>query len=252
METVDIRRWRTTTRIVLYVVIPLVVPGTLVAMYFSGVPTLQHIVSPRIPGLFPDSNREFGLLENLQNLCLIAVVATAAAGAVRKKRKMEKAVLAAIAVLSLFVLLEEIDYGLHFYEMARGLKIDRAAPVRNIHNTYDLTDLMKHAALTVAVLLFVLFPIAFTNSSRALRRYIAADRLAIITMVSMFIIRTLAHGLRDHGVGTPGTIDSNLSEFRELTTYYIFVPYLVDLVFRRTRLEAPDESNRAGSSDVIV
>ena len=228
-----IRPWSPASRWMIYLVIPLGVSTVLIAMYFSGVPLLQHIVTPEFEGLHPDSNREFGLLENLQNVCLLIMVITAGIAVRNKESRLEKAAFLGIALFSLFVFLEELDYGLHFYEMAFGVHSYDAAEVRNIHNTYDLTNPMKHGALIGMMLLFVIFPLAFAESNRPLIRYITPDRFAIFTMVVMFLTRTLAHTLRDAGFGSGGSISHNISEFRELTTYYLFTVYLVDLVFRR-------------------
>ncbi|MBN2308467.1 MAG: hypothetical protein JXR94_05820 [Candidatus Hydrogenedentes bacterium] len=232
-------------RFAVYVAVPSVVTLGLIAMYFSGVPWLQHIVSPNIAGLHPDSNRELGLLENLQNVCLIVMAATALLACRRKPHRVEKAVWGVLAAFSLFVLLEEMDYGLHFYELAASVTFDKATQVRNVHNTFDLTNIMKNGALAGMIFLFVVFPLAFTNSRNPLLRYITPDRFAIGTMVAMFALRTLAHWLRDQGVGGAGTISKNISEFRELITYYLFMVYLLEVAFRRRYPGAPA---RAGSA----
>jgi hypothetical protein len=229
--------WGLVKRWTVYVIVPVAVSLALIGMYFSGIVQLQHVVSPIIWGMHPDSSREFGLLENLQNLCLLVILVTCVAAALRKPLRAEKAVWALGAAFTAFVLLEEIDYGLHFYELARGIQFNQAAEVRNVHNTFDLTDIMKNGALAGMLVLFVVFPLTFTNSPHAIMRYITPDRFAILTMVAMFLLRTLAHTLRDLEFGTPGSISSNISEFREFATYYLFMVYLIDIAFRRSLAE---------------
>jgi len=45
-------------------------------------------------------------------------------------------------------------------------------------------------------------------------------------------MRSLAHGLQDLGVGDPGTIEKNISEFRELNIYYLALVYFYDVAHR--------------------
>ena len=85
----------------------------MVLMYFSGVHALQQIISPRIDGMYVNSQREFGLLENMQNVLLIAIVIIAGRAVFKPKPAWERAGFSGIALLSVFVLLEEMDYGLH-------------------------------------------------------------------------------------------------------------------------------------------
>lgn len=220
-------------RFAVYGVIPLVLSIALIGMYFSGISWLQQVVSPAFPGLYPDSNRELGLLENLQNVFLAVIVYTCLRGAWRKESVRERVFWGAAACFSLFVLLEEMDYGLHLYELLRGVSMTEAATTRNIHNTYDLTDIMKNGSLVGMILLFVVLPFGFVRSSSALIRYTAPDKFSALTLVVMFLVRTLAHWLNDRGFGAGGTIHKNISEFRELLIYYLFMVYFLEVVFRR-------------------
>jgi len=225
-------------KILVYGVIPVSLSLALIAAYFSGIDWLQQLVSPKIPNMLPDSRREFGLLENLQNAFLMATLITAAIGVKRKPLKAEKVAMALLAAGFLFLLLEEIDYGLHYYELIRGVPWYEAAKTRNIHNVAETTDVMKRTCDVFLALWFVVVPLAFAESRRPLLRYLAPDRFFIITIVAMVLLSTLAHGLKDAGFGGQGTISKNLSEFRELQIYYVFMLYLMDLVFRR---RLPDE-----------
>lgn len=210
-------------------------------LYFSGNETLQEIVSPRMPQMHPDSGREFGLLENLQNLVLLVMVGVALGAARRKTPKWEKGLFAAIAAFALFVFLEEIDYGLHFYEYLRGIPWNRAVKARNVHNVGNRTQVAKQVVDVAMVIFFVIGPVVFARSTRPWIRYFTPDRYSVLTMVAMGIVHVSAHGLRDWGVGSEGTIHKNLSEFRELVTYYLFLLYLIEVGLRRTFGDSGEE-----------
>jgi len=234
-------------KLVIYLVVPGAISLALIMAYFSGVSWLQHLVSPRIVGMHPDSSREFGLLENLQNLYLLGIVVVAAWGVKRKALRLEKAAFAALALFSVLVFLEEIDYGLHYYEYWKGISFFEAAQTRNLHNIGDADKLIKRLVDVLLVLLFVVAPLAFAKSRRPLYRYLTPDRYAILTMAAMFALSRLAHYLRDAGVGAPGTINKNISEFRELTIYYIFLVFLAGLVFFRSYSPEEGASREVGS-----
>ncbi|MFP6595910.1 MAG: hypothetical protein VCC01_00510, partial [Candidatus Hydrogenedentota bacterium] len=67
-------------KILVYGIIPIGSALVMVLMYFSGVELLRNIIAPYIPNIYPNSTREFGLLENLQNATLIAVLVIAVSG----------------------------------------------------------------------------------------------------------------------------------------------------------------------------
>lgn len=235
----------------IYLFIPGGVCLALIAMYFSGVDILQKIVSPNMPRMHRGMGREFGLLENLQNLYLLAMVAMAAYAVKRKTLTWERMGWAVLTLFSIFIFLEEIDYGLHYYEYARGVTLLDAAEVRNIHNQGDNTSVMKRGVDILLIGLFLIIPLACANSSKALIRYITPTRWFILTLASMFILSRLAHGLKGAGFGEGGTINKNLSEFRELTVYYMFMVYIFELVYRRTfsatpKSESPSNAQAEG------
>ena len=240
-------------KIAVYVIIPLILNLVLILAYFSGVPWLQRLVSPTVFGMHPDTGRELGLLENLQNGLLLAILVILAFGIQRKSEKIERLVFACLLVFSLFVFLEEIDYGLHYYEYARGVPFWRAAQIRNVHNISGTTKVIKNLVDVGMGVLFVVLPLAFAKSTRPLFRYVTPDRFAIFTMIVMVCTSKLAHLLKDLDVGTRGSIHKNISEFRELTIYYLFVIYLATIVFGRTLAPGPapaDTAESGGQEDV--
>ena len=80
---------------------------------------------------------------------------------------------------------------------------------------------------------FVLLPLAALKVDHPVLRYAAPDRYSILTMVAMLVLRSIAHELGDRGFGMGGTINKNLSEFRELVIYYLFMLYVFEMAFRR-------------------
>lgn len=220
-------------KLIIYLIIPVALNMSLILAYFSGVPWLHHVVIPVIPWMHPNSARELGLLENLQNVFLLTIIVVAAFGIKRKKLRIEKAAFAGIFLFSLFVLLEEMDYGLHYYEYARGVTYLEAALIRNVHNISGATKLIKRFVDFGMALLFVVMPLAFAKSPKPLMRYVTPDRFAVLTMIAMVCMSKFAHFLKDIGAGGLGSITKNISEFRELSIYYIFLIYLACIVFFR-------------------
>ena len=216
-----------------YVVLPAAVSLTLIAAYFSGVPWLQSIISPNLPGIDFNTKREMGLLENLDNLLLVGIVIVAACGLRRKKLAPERVGFVLILLFSVWVLLEEVDYGWHFREFFLG---QHSGSFRNIHNIGHTTQVIKSVVDLGMVVLFVALPLAARRVRWPLLRYAAPTAYSILTLVVMVLVRTLAHGLESQGYGRGGTLTNNISEFRELVVYYIFLLYVVEIVFLRSPL----------------
>ncbi len=211
-----------------YVVIPTVVSVVLIGAYFSGVSFLQSIVSPNLDLPNPDAPREFGLLENLQNAYLIAIIVIAALAA-RRRTGAARILFAGAALFTTFVLLEEVDYGLHYYELATGTSKFDPNQVRNVHNIGDTTKHMKRVADVVLILGFGLLPLVLRNRTNPVVRAVLPSPYCVLTLIVMVLMRSLPHGLQDLGVGDPGTIEKNLSEFRELNIYYLAMLYAFDI-----------------------
>jgi len=106
---------------------------------------------------------------------------------------------------------------------------------------------MKHGVDAGIIVMFVLFPLFCADSTRPLVRYLVPDRFSILTAISMVAVSKLAHALKDAGIGGRGTISKNISEFRELLIYYIFIVYLIEVMFRRAF--QPTEKPAAGEEN---
>lgn len=211
-------------RLTLYVIVPLVVTLTLIALYFSGVPWLQAIVSP-------DVNRELGLLENLQVIVLLFLLSIPLRGLRMARDRRERAALLVLAAGCLFMLLEEMDYGLHLVDLARGDAAPRGG-VRNLHNLGENTRWMKRAGDLLMVLLFIVAPLCLRRSRSAWVRYLLPDPYVLGTAVVGVGLSRFAHFLQDT-TRQAGSISNNVSEFRELVTYYAFALYFHRVVLCR-------------------
>ena len=220
-------------KIVIYVIIPVALTLTLILAYFSGISWLQHIVSPEISWLQRNSMRELGLLENLQNILLLAIIVILCMAVRKKPHILKKLAAAFLAAGFTLLFLEEIDYGLTFRDFFMHIPWAESEHVRNLHNQGDRTDILKKTLDLGIALYFVLFPLIFAKSKNRFIRYIVPDRHIVLTVISMLILRELAHGLKDAGYGAGGTMQKNLSEFRELMVYYTFMIYIIDMAFLR-------------------
>lgn len=238
--------WR---KVTIYFFGPLALVLPMVLMYFSGIEILQLIISPRIEGLYPNSNRELGLLESTQNVVLLFIIGLIIrAWFIHKPRWLMIPVFIAFCGAT-FVFLEEIDYGLHYKEYFTGVTAEDAAEVRNWHNVGDRTSRSKQALDAAVIVWFLVVPLLFAGSSYKWVRTLVPDKYAVLTLIAMFIVRSLAHGLQDAGFEGSGTMDKNLSEFRELVTYYLGAVYLFDVSERRMRgrPHLGDRTNQPGA-----
>lgn len=273
-------------KLFVYLVAPVLVSLVLMGLYFSGHVVLQRIVAPKLPPLPPDAWREFGLLENLQNLILLGLFGVACAGVARKRLRFEQAAWAVIAAGTLFVFCEELDYGTHhraylareggfqwFQPMTEWpgeliAQIDLEAEPVNLHNKPGVDKLFKKASDLLTGLFFGLFPLAALRMKNAWVRYAAPDKYVVLTVLAMFLLRSVTHLLGDlekASVGDmrgllaladtasitmtrePGAISQNLSEFRELNFYYILLVYCAELVFLRRTPEPAAETAQNGA-----
>lgn len=220
-----------------YVFVPLSINLLLVGLYFSGHEFSQYLVSPVIEDLPFRSWREFGLLEQLQNLLILIIVVLFIYTAFQKESQLEKVFFATGAAVFLFLFLEEIDYGLHFYSYVTGNCTETGN--YNWHNLKSLgkrqngTYLKKISDLAMIVW-FILFPLLNRKVSfpPRLERAIPSPWF-IPTLIIAACTSSLAHyldGLEwDIINGVQGSLFGNTSEFRETNTYYICLLYAMQL-----------------------
>jgi hypothetical protein len=212
MEHPVSRRLSTRTRIALYGVVPFIGIASLAVFYFSDVQLLRSIVSPA-------RGKEFGLLESLQNALLLGSVGIAALGVRRVRGGAVKAMLATVFLGTLFLLLEETDYGAHYL----------GTQTSNLHSLGYLETVLESAAQFGMMIFFGAFAILFADSRHRLLRAIAPDRFCVLTI---FVISALQEVIwRMPAVS--GTLSGHEIEFTELGMYYLVLIYVMDLVFWR-------------------
>ncbi|MDQ2633684.1 MAG: hypothetical protein M3Y43_05450 [Pseudomonadota bacterium] len=175
-------------------------------------------------------NREFGLLEHLQSALLLITALGGLAGFRRAGNRVEQAVCVVIAAGSFFILLEEIDFGLHYWEYLFG---ESGLETLNVHNQGNNLPIFKTGSDVLAIALFVIFPLAAGRLTDPRLTYFVPDRLIAVTVIAGLAVSQLAHILEDAGLYPGGPLDHNVSEFRETFTYYAFMLYGLDLALCR-------------------
>ena len=205
--------------------LPTLVSTLLVLAYFSGIPALRNLVAP-------PANREYGLLEHLQVLILLCASIGGILGFKRAEGWVEKTVCALFTASSALLLLEEIDYGLHYWEFAFG---ESGLVTLSIHNMDDNSNLsgIKTASIVFTLLLFVVLPLVASHFSDPRIAYFVPDRMLITTVIAAFAMSQFAHLLDEAGWYPNGPLLHNVSEFRETFTYYAFMLYGLEVALRR-------------------
>ena len=213
-----------------YWILPLVVMTILFLMYFSGIPSLTHIVSP-------DINPEFGALENIQLLTLLIMLVISIRAAILKNSTLLKVGFAFLALFTVFIFLEEIDYGAHyrryFYGDDHTFIKDLTGGHKNIHNQPGNAKLFKRIVKGMMAMLFLFLPFLKGRVNHFLINYLT-PKLLIITTVMVFVLVDLTpRVLVGSGVFEVGRLGINIFEFSEVMIYYVFMLYTWELVFEK-------------------
>ena len=213
-----------------YWILPSVVTLSCTLIYFYNLFGLEDFIAPRL-------NREFGLIENIQLVLLILIFITALKGVRLRRDKIEKYGFLAIAILTAWIFLEEIDYGLHYYDYLTGKdQITKVVvfdkEVRNIHNNGPMQNLFKLTAYGIIALFFVVLPFLSEKHRRKypLLNLISPSKLMIAPATCMLILNQIALYLY-HQFNTPtSALTANVSEFEEIMIYYILLLYFREIV----------------------
>jgi hypothetical protein len=208
----------------------------LVGLYFCGVYSAQNLVAPTLEGMSPYSWREFGALELLQDFVLLCVFFYLLRCFMMAQGFWLRLFICALAGLMLFVFLEEIDYGAHFLEMLTGNSgsLSPDGWDRNLHNRTlpsgeQVASYIKLGGNILVLAGFVVAPLALGDSRNRTVRLLVPSKWVIATVALTIAIARLAHVLDDAGFGIindqQGNLHLNISEFRELLVYYLFLVY---------------------------
>lgn len=204
----------------------------MVFMYFSGIPWMQNFVAPEF-------NREFGALENLEHLIILALIVVALQGAFRKTLKWERISFAVVAVASLVLLLEELDYGLHYVEYFSGEKYEGGA--RNIHNFIlrpyglDFDKVVSPVVYCALGLGFCILPILVLlgKLTHPWVRYLTPEPHSIGTIISMVAVAQVAFFLDKIDLHNNHSFKGNITEFGEGFVHFLIFMYFFELVYKR-------------------
>jgi len=227
--------------IILYIVIPIVVVFPMILAGASGIGWLQDLIAVR-------NAQEFGILENLQNLVLILALLLLLQQAFRHTDKREKAFLLMLAGGTLFLFLEEIDYGLHHYEYLRGIPPEEWREVRNIHNRgadsgVHLTARLKLVCDLGLAFICIILPLCRSKFRNRWFLYLTPPHFYFAaSLVVMVLLSKTAHVLRYFAGNTWQIMRGNTSEFRELIIYYLFLLYIYELTHTRRLSDATRDS----------
>lgn len=236
MQSSVFARWARGHRFESHVVLPAVISLLLMAMYFSGNAFLQNIVAPDMDNMPLFSAREFGALEMLQNFYLLCIGFYSIRCFMAARNIWIRLVALFLVLISVFVLLEEIDYAAPFIEYFTGDHGSLAPETwdRNWHNKTSASGVQNVSYLKLIAnfgLLtgFVLAPLLLSSVRNRTLKLLIPSRWMIATVILVVLLSLLAHYLDDAGhsliSGKPGNLEKNISEFRELNMYYIFLLY---------------------------
>lgn len=215
-----------------YFVFPMALSGVLLAMYFSGNAVLENIIAaPDFEKVRLDSRREFGLVENLQNLFILGVIGAAIWAAIKQPSLLIKAFMVFVALGAFVLFLEEIDYGLHYYDLLAGVHPDDARETRNLHNQGELNTILKTASNAAMIAVFGVMPFAvrLLKIENKWVRYFTPDPFMALLLIVSLITRSIAHSLNNEGLGRGFY---GMSEFREVVIYYLGFVYTLYLARR--------------------
>ena len=212
-----------------YWILPLIFGSILVLFNYSGVPFLQKLISPEI-------NREFGLVENLQLLVIILLIVVTGKGIKRTNHWLEKTAYAALTVLFVFAFLEEIDYGLHYYEYFFEKGVEDKGIVRNFHNQGRNNYYVRQVIIFTMILVFVILPWRKQKIKQSYIRHFCADKKIIYSFIVYLCIAQMARRLPQIGMVMNESLRGNHQEFEELVSYYIILLYMYEMVLLKRPL----------------
>lgn len=214
-----------------YWILPSLFVGLCMLIYFFDFLGLSFIIAP-------EYNREFGVIENTQLAIICAIGYTSYKSLVQVNSKSMKFAFAIFLLGSIFIFLEEIDYGLHFYDYLSGktveeINLDKSRnEIRNIHNYTNLTDPMKLFAYIFFGAIIVVYPflVKRLNITDKFLKLLVPQHYLIYTLLAMAALNQIAlyidHTMKNNAITS---LNYNISEFEEVFIYYIIFLYLIEI-----------------------
>lgn len=212
---------------------PLIISTILVLMNYSGISVLTTIISPPI-------NREFGLLEHLQLLLIAFSLVYSIKSIKLKEFWLEKLAYVFLSFFFLLLFLEEIDYGIHYYEyFIKGIQEDKSI-VRNFHNQGDNNFYLRQASYAVMVIMFILLPILKSKIKNRFISYFCAHHFLVYSFMVYLFIGQLSRWLPRWGMQVNESLRGNHQEFEELVLYYIIFLFVYEIGIIKGKLFQKD------------
>ncbi len=247
--------------LILFYAIPIAINLLLMFFYFGGIDFLQQIIAPTISFLRVRSWREFGILEILQNIYLVSIFSIFFHAAITRQHKQEKIFFSFLSFLFLFLFLEEIDYGIHVYELFKGHYIN--LEFRNWHNQghgkRDNAHFLKLAVDIITVFWFIILPLLSNKIKIPIIKCLLPSRYFVAGFILTFLFSKTAHFLEGHELsiinGVGGNLSGNISEFREQNTYYYYLLYAAQIAKSTLHFsfkQQPSESTQNRNGNVSL
>ena len=208
-------------------------------VYFFNILGLAFIIAP-------EANREFGLIENVQLIIILSIFIIAFKALKIEKVNFKKYVFIAFTLLSIFMFLEEIDYGAHIVDYYHGrswkhvLRESGDHEIINFHNQGKRLHYIKLSAYISFVLFLVIVPaiIRKVKTANKYLNWLTPSKYFIYTLISMGVLNRIALLIDkkiEHSSIT--SLHKNVSEFEEIFIYYIMFLYIYELVYQNVFLK---------------
>jgi len=234
----DIKKMDRKDHLLLWIV-PFTILSISLMLYFSGNPSLAGLVAPA-------ENWEWGIIENLQALLVLLMAGLFAKGAFRTDDNLIRAAFGLLFIFSVFVFVEEIDYGAHYRHLITGQKesyLDTLTGTYNLHNQGNNAKLFKRPVYGLICLIFLVSPYIgrldpknilrkLTDGNTYFQMVIPSPRMALLVAVLVFA-DLFPRALVFSGLREDGGFGVNIGEFSEFIMYYLFFRYLA-LIRTRT------------------
>lgn len=205
-----------------YWIFPLIVITLMIFANYSGISFLQTLISPEI-------NREFGLLENLQLLLIGFTFYYSVKSISGKPAFLEKLGYVLLSAFFLLLFLEEIDYGIHYYEYFFNNGKEDKEIVRNFHNQGDNNFYLRQASYGVMILMFVLLPLLRNKIKVGFINHFCANPFIVSSFAVYIFSGQLSRWLPKLGMPVNESLRGNHQEFEELVLYYIILLFVYEI-----------------------
>jgi hypothetical protein len=212
----------------IYWILPSMIVGVCMCVYFFDILGMSYLIAP-------EYNREFGILENIQLFIIFAIIFLSFKNFRKAATTLSRLIFIVIFLGTIFICLEEIDYGLHYYEYLMGLSTDQLKMqswnkdvIRNLHNQGNLTRYIK-SSVYVLFALVIVSPLILKKLKVKIKYidYFAPQHYFIYTLLAMILLNSVGEyiddSLKDEKIVA---LNKNVSEFEEVFIYYIVLLYL--------------------------